>query len=95
MVYDNDGPIYSMLTGKPLGTYSFKCTEVPFIGTYYWEAGYAPTNYGDCQDCPNGYAWTNSGPLGCVYGDAPEPCSCGSCGQNNVNTVCTDTCYCL
>ena len=92
-----DEPVYSMLTGKPLGTYSFKCTAVsndPGDG-YYWLWGSAPTNYDDCRDCPNGYAWTNNGPLGCVDGGAPEPCSCGICGQNNVDTVCTDTCYCL
>ena len=78
MTYDNnDGPIYSMLTGKPCGTFTFECNYDPGNdpwAQYLWGAPIDSTGCGtNYYDCPNGWSGGWNGVNG-----FPDPSLCNS-----------------
>ena len=99
MVYDNnDGTVYSVLTGKPgqCGTFSVQCISDGF-GGHEWDFGNAVHNYAGCSGCctaapcnqfTGGYYVNGTG--------TPEGFTsyCGTCDASKVGQFCNDTILC-
>lgn len=72
MTYDNnDGPIYSILNGKPCGTVTYYCNlEVVDVNNGRWDT---IANMEGCNNCPNGWI-SNLSETGGPWNARGAPC---------------------